>query len=239
MKGKKTKLSLICQELCFFGAHSLVIVLIVILSKRLRFSSNAFILAVAAATIVFIYIKTCLPKMQISNASAAFCLVVIAFFLITVITAFSHTKGLRLRLKCVDNLRKLEIAMQVYADENNRKYPTSDKWCDLLIRGEYVKNKKTFRCPSHIKDRCSYAINPNATPDSPPDTVLIFETQGGWNQAGGPEIFNLNHGQCSNILFNGKQIDIIASDRILSIDDPTPLPPEGLSDLNWAGKQKQ
>jgi len=41
---------------------------------------------------------------------------------------------------------------------------------------------------------CHYAMNTNCEPNSPPDTVLLFETKAGWNQHGGPELFTFyNH----------------------------------------------
>ncbi len=38
-----------------------------------------------------------------------------------------------------------------------------------------------------------YAMNPNCHVDSPPNTVLLFETQPGWNQHGGPELFTFDN----------------------------------------------
>ena len=38
-----------------------------------------------------------------------------------------------------------------------------------------------------------YAMNPNCGPNSPPDTVLLFETKAGWNQHGGPELFTFDN----------------------------------------------
>jgi hypothetical protein len=38
-----------------------------------------------------------------------------------------------------------------------------------------------------------YAMNWNWEPNSPPDTVLLFETKPGWNQHGGPELFTLDN----------------------------------------------
>lgn len=40
---------------------------------------------------------------------------------------------------------------------------------------------------------CHYAMNPDCEPNSPPDTVLLFETEGGWNKHGGPELFTFDH----------------------------------------------
>jgi hypothetical protein len=56
--------------------------------------------------------------------------------------------------------------------------------------------------------RCHYAINPNAEPNSPGDVVLLFETKGGWNQFGGPEILTTaNHsGDDCNVLFNDSRV---------------------------------
>ena len=43
-------------------------------------------------------------------------------------------------------------------------------------------------------DWSHYAINPEAKPGSSPDIVLLFETEHGWNQAGGPELISIyNH----------------------------------------------
>lgn len=38
-----------------------------------------------------------------------------------------------------------------------------------------------------------FAMNPNCEPNSPPDTVLLFETKAGWNQYGGPELFTFDN----------------------------------------------
>ena len=74
------------------------------------------------------------------------------------------------------------------------------------------------------KGRCHYAINPNCGPNSPPDTVLLFETKGGWNQYGGPEMLTTEHheGEGCNVLFNNTHVRFIRT--------------EGLSKLKWGEK---
>ncbi|MHC4300963.1 MAG: hypothetical protein ACYS7Y_27125 [Planctomycetota bacterium] len=66
-------------------------------------------------------------------------------------------------------------------------------------------------CPSATGGKGHYAMNPNCTPDSPSDMVLLFETKAGWNQHGGPEIFTFdNHdpkGGC--VLFNDGTVKFI------------------------------
>lgn len=52
---------------------------------------------------------------------------------------------------------------------------------------------KPYKCPSAGYGECHYAMNPNCKLESPPNMVLLFETKGGWNQQGGPELFTFNN----------------------------------------------
>jgi prepilin-type processing-associated H-X9-DG protein len=54
-------------------------------------------------------------------------------------------------------------------------------------------------------------MNPNCEPNSPPDTVLLFETRSGWNQYGGPELltFDNHQGKGANVLFNDGHFEFI------------------------------
>jgi hypothetical protein len=62
-----------------------------------------------------------------------------------------------------------------------------------------------------------YALNPNCEPNSPADTVLLFETKAGWNQHGGPELFTFdNHdprGGC--VLLNDGTVRFIRTEEEL------------------------
>jgi len=114
------------------------------------------------------------------------------------------------RVVCGTNLSGLQKCLQVYANDCDGQYPPADKWCDLLLQGDYV-TEKNFVCidarrkgdtgPSH------YAINPNATPASDPNVVLVFETKAGWNQSGGPEILSTENHEgkgCFVVLVGGR-----------------------------------
>lgn len=96
---------------------------------------------------------------------------------------------------CRHNLKTLSIAFENYGYDYQGRYPTANKWCDLL-KDYHVE--KYLVCPAQrgTGERCSYAINPYCEPNSPPNTVLLFETKGGWNQFGGIEIastYNHHH----------------------------------------------
>ncbi|MHC4357155.1 MAG: hypothetical protein ACYS0H_31050, partial [Planctomycetota bacterium] len=84
---------------------------------------------------------------------------------------------------------------------NQTLYPTPSEWCDDILRpypvyggsGTRWFNPKPHICPSAGQGGNHYAMNPNCKPDSPPDMVVLFETRGGWNQHGGPELFTFDN----------------------------------------------
>jgi prepilin-type processing-associated H-X9-DG protein len=124
-----------------------------------------------------------------------------------------------------EDLYRLGRAILLYIEENNEKWPLSNKWCDLLLQSGYA-TKKDLIFRGRGKERGYYAINPDCGPNSPPDTVLLFEAKGGWNQFGGPEILTTeNHkGEGCNILFIDLHVYFVKT--------------EELEDLNWGdGKE--
>ncbi len=131
---------------------------------------------------------------------------------------------------CGHHLHQLGISMQLYSYYNDQRYPNKDMWCDLLVEHADV-DESTYICRGAQKNgdkgRCHYAINPNCAPNSPNDVVLLFETRGGWNQFGGPELLTTeNHeGKGCNILFNDCSVRFIKTEQI--------------SELRWDNKQKE
>lgn len=127
--------------------------------------------------------------------------------------------------RCGRNLSRLGQAFRIYANNHEGKYPSADKWCDEIAKYLDSPVKEQFLCPAAIKHRdrgpCHYAMNPNCEPNSPPDMVLLFETKGGWNQHGSPEILTLGHHEkkYAVVLYNGGDIKVISS--------------EGISKLKW------
>jgi len=68
-----------------------------------------------------------------------------------------------------------------------------------------------------------YGLNPNTEPNSAHDMVLLFETECGWNQFGGPELVSVkNHLEIyrkegCNILFNDGTVKFIKTERIKNL----------------------
>jgi len=63
-----------------------------------------------------------------------------------------------------------------------------------------------------------YAMNPNCRADSPADVVLLFESERGWNQHGGPELFTFdNHDPKGGlVLLNDGTVKFIRTDEELN-----------------------
>lgn len=98
------------------------------------------------------------------------------------------------RMECADRIRLLGRDVKMLDT-----WPTPKKWCDAVAepftRMDYITSTAPllgFQCPS--PGLSHYALNVQCRPDSPPDMVLLFETEPGWNKHGGPDLFTFkNH----------------------------------------------
>jgi prepilin-type processing-associated H-X9-DG protein len=93
-------------------------------------------------------------------------------------------------IQCMNSVKQLNLGLIMYADDNKDLFPSGATWCDVLT--PYVKNSAAFLCPQGKPgQRCHYAFNAGLAGQSvkdvqaPAETVLIFETDGGWNLSGG------------------------------------------------------
>lgn len=148
-------------------------------------------------------------------------------------TLHDHPSYRRQRMISVSNLSGLGKAMVIYANEHDGKFPAPDKWCDLLLEGDYMKLDQFVRprlilywpllgghmlvWPPGKKGRCNYAMNPKCEPNSPGDMVFLFESKGGWNQFGGPELLAPEHhgGRGCNILFSDGHVAFVRGEEEL------------------------
>jgi prepilin-type processing-associated H-X9-DG protein len=93
------------------------------------------------------------------------------------------------KIVCGTNLKGLGTAMCIYAGEDESgRFPAPDRWCDLLIQGDYASERQ-FLCPSSdaVWGESGYAINKNVADKGvnlPPDVVLLFETNFGTDPNG-------------------------------------------------------
>lgn len=92
---------------------------------------------------------------------------------------------------CRINMLELGLALQTFANWHNDELPPSERWCDRLMKTRIIDSEWVFRCPEARNRRRSYALNralEGDLRDHPGDTVLLFESDAGWNAAGGREL---------------------------------------------------
>jgi len=110
-----------------------------------------------------------------------------------------------------------------------REYPNPNKWCDQLLAYSEIcaqitgdeewagpVKKENFIFDDIDDGPCHYAMNPNCEPNSPPNTVLLFETKAGWNQLGGLEILTTEYHKPRGcmVLFNDGSVRFIPTEKI-------------------------
>jgi len=142
----------------------------------------------------------------------------IALLMGILMPALARTRQLAFRMTCATNLSGLGKAMLIYANDYDDMFPTPSEWCDLLI--EYTEvTTKSFLCKGAPEGPCNYAMNENVAKlgiSAPPDMVLLFETEPGWNQVGGPEMLTTdNHqGEGCNVLFVDGHVEFVKANQL-------------------------
>jgi hypothetical protein len=136
-----------------------------------------------------------------------------AFFLITLpialgfIVPFIAQQGRFRRTPptCPQNLQNVAMALRLYAEGHDGKFPSAANWCEDAT--PYLQSPNLFKCPARPRDRCSYAFNRaiagRTTSSVPPDTVLLMESARGWNATLGPEdpVSSSPHGDVYSVAF--------------------------------------
>ena len=92
------------------------------------------------------------------------------------------------RINCVNNLRKLSLALHSYAADNKGKFPASLG----ALYPKYVADEKTFDCPATrmvgAKDNSNYDYTPGLTESSPAKEVVVRDHDSNHKRAGGNEL---------------------------------------------------
>lgn len=129
--------------------------------------------------------------------SLAFSSCTLAALIFLIVAPFGAAKEMADDIKCVNSLKGLVIGISKYETDHDDIYPAIDQWCDAIRSA--TTNAMSFHCASAPRrQRCSYAMNSRLKDlkhyrDFPEDTVLLFESNAGWNAAGGPEIAVARH----------------------------------------------
>jgi hypothetical protein len=118
-------------------------------------------------------------------------LFMIPIYAAMLLPALAAAKQKAQEINCVNNEKQLALAVKIYSGDHNGQLPPAATWCDAIKSG--VGSEKVFKCPAENSDsRCDYAFNAKLDGMDKnkidPHTVEIFESDGGWNAKGGPEL---------------------------------------------------
>jgi hypothetical protein len=118
-------------------------------------------------------------------------LFMIPVFAAMMLPALAAAKQKAQEINCVNNEKQLALAIRIYSGDNKDQFPPAVTWCDAIKT--YAGNEKVFKCPAaNAGSRCDYAFNSklDGMDESKinPQTVMIFESDGGWNANGGSEM---------------------------------------------------
>jgi len=90
-------------------------------------------------------------------------ILIIAGLLFILICGLDRVRSISPRMVCGTNISGLGKAMLIYSNEFDGKYPTAERWCDLLVEHADVTERQ-FICYGALRGgdegRCHYALNP-------------------------------------------------------------------------------
>jgi len=159
-----------------------------------RIIKSCVLLATSIITIILVVLVVSKIKKYRLNLKGVLLTItglVFAFYTIFFVFIGPRIRSVSYRMLCAQNLENLGKAILIYANDNDDKYPSSSNWCDLLIEHTDV-TKEQFICPLSFWPVFSYGFNKNLdglqVGDVPPNTVVLFEIEGGRNVSGGPEL---------------------------------------------------
>jgi prepilin-type processing-associated H-X9-DG protein len=131
-------------------------------------------------------------------------------------------------INCVNHLKEIGLAIRIYTDDNGDTLPQLNKWCDAVLSNNL--NPSTIvltnltaallHCPATPrKQKCGYAINENFravtnTTQVPIDTVLLFESDLGWNAVSGLLNAVAHHGGLTHVCFLDGSVQMMKFDEL-------------------------
>jgi prepilin-type processing-associated H-X9-DG protein len=133
-------------------------------------------------------------------------LFLLPIFAAMLLPALAAAKDKAQEITCINNEKQLSLAIRTYSGNHGNQFPPAATWCDDIQT--LVGSEKTFKCVAVNSDsRCDYAFN--AKLDGldlnkiNPQTVVIFESDAGWNAHGGAGLLpvSVRHGHRTKAVF--------------------------------------
>jgi hypothetical protein len=134
--------------------------------------------------------------------------------------ALAQAKGKAQTINCISNMKQVCLGMRIYASDHNETFPPAATWCDAIQQN--LGSPKVLQCPAdRSAQRCSYAFNRKlggvSVNQANPQTVLIFECQGGWNISGGPPDMQTRHRRTYTVGFVDGSVMQVSGARLATL----------------------
>ena len=105
--------------------------------------------------------------------------------------ALAQAKQKAQEINCVNNEKQLALAIRIYSSDNKDQFPPAATWGDAIKTA--AGSERIFKCPAaNSSSRCDYAFNAKLggmdQSKVNPQTVMIFESDTGWDANGGSEL---------------------------------------------------
>lgn len=123
---------------------------------------------------------------------SALFLLMIPIFAAMMLPALAAAKQRAFTINCLNNEKILAEDVRMYANDHADHFPPAATWCDA-IKTYAGGSDRVFKCPvlAASPSRCDYGFNAALdgmdTSKVDPRTVMLFESDGGWNANGGSE----------------------------------------------------
>jgi prepilin-type processing-associated H-X9-DG protein len=151
-------------------------------------------------------------------------LLLVPILVAMLLPALASAKQKAMGIACMNNEKQLALAVLIYSGDHTNHYPSAATWCDDIKPS--VGSENVFKCPGSNRgsSRCDYAFNARLegldASKVNPQTVVIFESDSGWNAHGGPELLcapRHNRTKGLNVGFADGHIEMVAQARLRAL----------------------
>jgi prepilin-type processing-associated H-X9-DG protein len=139
--------------------------------------------------------------------------------------ALAKAKARAQSINCVNNVKQIALAVVIHAQANTNRCPPAASWCDA-IQPELAAASQVLVCPAGDNNqRCHYAFNAQLDGlsvddiSNPAQTVMVFETDGGWNVSGGSELLpsKSRHHRAVVVGFADGHVEVVPESRLTQL----------------------
>jgi prepilin-type processing-associated H-X9-DG protein len=143
------------------------------------------------------------------------------FMVALMLPALAAGRQTAMQINCMNNEKQLALTVLMYSNDHTNHYPAAATWCDAIKPS--AGSEKIFKCPAgNPASRCDYAFNAklDGLDDSKidPQTVMIFESDTGWNAHGERELLaNRHRANSSVVAFADGHVEMVSSSRVATL----------------------